>query len=212
MRRIGSLIMCIAVCLVALAGCSSAGDNVAQTTWEKDFSSQTQTSETSGQEAANPQEDAAAQSSTVSVGNRLPYVGMSGDLIDATWLGPASGVGDKTEGGKFAGSTPYYWRAQNGTNDLVFSAYVKDGEVVMVAKFNTSKNYWGSAGGSSVLSRELPDLYASGETVEKDASAAQDGKPDADGWDDPDDYAKANADAFDSYDAAYDYWLEEMSE
>ena len=201
MSSIKALTVCFAICLAVLVGCSAGETGVNSTTWEKDFSPQVENGEA--------QEDAADDSQAVDVRNRLAYVGMPADYIDVTWLGPADEVGEKVTSGKYAGATPYRWRAKNGTNDLVFSAYVKDDEVVMVAKCNTGKNYWGSSGGSSALSRELPDLFASGETVNEKTS--QSAKPDPDGWDDPDDYAAANESAFDSYDAAFDYWLEEMS-
>ncbi len=209
MFRIKALTVCFAVCLVALVGCSSGESGTNSTTWEKDFSPQVETSDASGQENGQTQQDAAGDAQVVDVRSKLAYVGMPADYIDVTWLGPADEVGEKVTSGKYAGATPYRWRAKNGSNDLVFSAYVKDGEVVMVAKCNTGKNYWGSSDGSSALSRELPDLFASGETVKEKTS--QSAKPDPDSWDDPDDYAAANESAFDSYDAAFDYWLEEMS-
>lgn len=209
MRKINSLILCGAVCLAALVGCSGGETAVNSTTWEKDFSSQVESGDVSGHESGEAQEDAADDSQAVDVRSRLAYVGMPADYIDVTWLGPADEVGEKVTSGKYAGATPYRWRAKNGTNDLVFSAYVKDDEVVMVFKSNTGKNYWGSSDGSSALSRELPDLFASGEAVKEKTS--QSAKPDPDAWDDPDDYAAANESAFDNYDAAFDYWLEEMS-
>ena len=140
------------------------------------------------------------------LGDRLPYKGMPAEYIDQTWLGPADDVGEQLTGGKFKGGTPYYWHARNGTGDLVFTAYVKNGEVAGVAKSNLGKNYWGD--GSGAVSSGLPDLEASGEPVGKGGSAS---KPDPDGWDNAEDYANANSSLFGSWDEAYEYWLEEMS-
>lgn len=202
MGSIKLLSICLAICVLALVGCSGGEKTVVKTTWEKDFSSHIETGDASKSEDAEQKE---SQVELPDVSNCLPYVGMPAELIDATGIGTADEVGEKLALGKFAGAVPHYWRAKNGTGDLVFSAYVKDGEVVSVAKYNTGKNYWGV----SATSSGLPDLYASGEAVEKITS--QSAKPDPDGWDDPEDYANDNAGAFDSYDAAYDYWLEEMT-
>ncbi len=107
MRRITSLILCAAVCLVALVGCSSGESGTNSTTWEKDFSPQVETSDSSGQESGETQEDAAGDAQAVDVRSKLAYVGMPADYIDVTWLGPADEVGEKVTSGKYAGATPY---------------------------------------------------------------------------------------------------------
>ncbi len=142
------------------------------------------------------------------VSGKLPYKGMPAAYINQTWLGPADEIGERVSGGKLDGATPYYWRARNGTGDLVFIAHVNNDEVVDVSKMNTGKNYWGD--GSSRFGRGLPDLEASGESVDKKSSQPSE-KPDPDGWDDAEDYADANSGSFRSWDEAYDYWLEEMT-
>ncbi len=151
--------------------------------------------------------DAGDEDAALDVSGRLPYKGMPAEHIYQTWLGPADEVGEQITGGKLKGSTPYYWNARNGTDDRVFAAYVKNGEVIGVTKFNLGKNYWGD--GSSVVSSDLPDLEASGESVGKNGSSST-AKPDPDGWDDAEDYANANSSRFTSWDEAYEFWLEEM--
>lgn len=205
--------------MLALGGCAARGNarNVSS-------SSSSQTQRDSGSDAdkdlsANQSPSATTTTTwdsdngdsadaALDVSDRLPYKGMPAEYIDQTWLGPADEVGDQISRGKYKGGAPYYWRARNGTDDLVFAAYVKDDEVAGVAKFNLGKNYWG--GGSSAFSNEFPDLEASGEAVGKHDSA-QAAKPDPDGWDDAEDYANANFSYFNSWDEAYEYWLEEMS-
>lgn len=66
----------------------------------------------------------------VDMSDRLPYKGMLAEYIDQTWLGPADEAGEPLTSGKFKGGVPYYWRARNGTDDLVFTAYENNGEVV----------------------------------------------------------------------------------
>ena len=140
------------------------------------------------------------------VSGELPYIGMPAELIDKTWLGPADEVADAVEGtGLLAGSVPHRWRARNGTGDLVFSAYVRDGEVLKVVKENLGKDYWKQPG--SAVSRDFPDLGDEGEQV---ADSASPRVPDPEDFDDAEDYANAAASAFGSWDAAHDHWLEEM--
>lgn len=140
------------------------------------------------------------------VSGKLPYIGMPAELIDETWLGPADEVADAVEGtGLLAGSVPHRWRARNGTGDLVFSAYVRDGEVLKVVKENLGKDYWKQPG--SAVSRDFPDLGGEGEQV---AGSASPRVPDPEDYDDAEDYADAAAGAFGSWDAAHDHWLEEM--
>lgn len=140
------------------------------------------------------------------VSGKLPYIGMPAELIDATWLGPADEVADAVEGtGLLAGSVPHRWRARNGTSDLVFTAYVRDGEVLKVVKENLGKDYWKQPG--SAVTRDFPDLGGEGGQVGGDASPRV---PDPEDYDDAEDYANAAAGAFGSWDAAHDHWLEEM--
>lgn len=140
------------------------------------------------------------------VSGKLPYIGMPAELIDATWLGPADEVADAVEGtGLLAGSVPYRWRAENGTDDLVFTAYVRDGEVLKVVKENLGKDYWKQPG--SAVTRDFPDLGGEGGQVGGGASPRV---PDPEDYDDAEDYANAAAGAFGSRDAAHDHWLEEM--
>lgn len=139
------------------------------------------------------------------VSDELPYISMPAELIDATWLGPADEVADAVEGtGLLAGSVPHRWRARNGTGDLVFTAYVRDGEVLKVVKENLGKDYWKQPG--SAVSRDFPDLGGEGGQV----GGGSPHVPDPEDYDDAEDYANAAAGAFGSWDAAHDHWLEEM--
>ncbi|MDO4848251.1 MAG: hypothetical protein Q4B45_00560 [Coriobacteriia bacterium] len=197
---------------LALGGCASWGNS--RDVFASPSSPQTQRDSDSSADkgssvAQGPSSTASATPGggdaepALDVSDKLPYKGMPAEYIDQTWLGPADEMGDRISGGKYSGGAPYYWCARNGTDDLVFAAYVKDGEVAGVAKFNLGKNYWD--GGS-----EYPDLEASGEAADKHGSA-QAAKPDPDGWDDAEDYANANSSYFKSWEEAHDYWLEEMT-
>ena len=158
---------------------------------------------TSSQDQAKPQ---MPSEPLPDVSGELPYIGMPAELIDATWLGPADEVADAVEGtGLLAGSIPYRWHARNGTGDLVFSAYVRDGVVLKVVKENLGKDYWKQPG--SAVTRDFPDLGGEGEQVGGGASPRV---PDPEDYDDAEDYADAAAGAFGSWDAAHDHWLEEM--
>ena len=158
---------------------------------------------TPSQDQAKPQEPSEP---LPDVSGKLPYIGMPAELIDETWLGPADEVADAVEGtGLLAGSIPHRWRARNGTSDLIFSAYVRDGEVLKVVKENLGKDYWRQPGGAGT--RDLPDLGGAGEQVGVSASPRV---PDPEDYDDAEDYANAAAGAFGSWDAAHDHWLEEM--
>ncbi len=210
-RKIGFVVVGL-VALPLLFGCVVAKSGESQAS-----SSQSQTSvSTPSAETAQKMTQGTEQETTRAttpdpapdVSEKLPYKGMPASVIDQTWLGPADEVGEELDGGACKGGVPYYWHARNGTGDLVFIAYVKDDEVISVAKLNLSKNYWGD--GSSVLGNDLPDLDASGETVNGGTSSGA-AKPGPDGWDDAEDYANANSSSFDSWDEAHDFWLEEMS-
>lgn len=204
---------------LALGGCAAHESSRDVSRASSSFSSRTQLDEDSTADKGTPAKPVSSPKTTgtsdggdgdaaLDVIDRLPYKGMPAEYIDQTWLGAADEVGEQVTGGKLKGSTPYYWNARNGTDDRVFAAYVKNGEVIGVAKYNMGKNYWGD--GSSVVSSDLPDLEASGESVGKNGSAST-SKPDPDGWDDAEDYADANSSQFKSWDEAYEYWLEEMS-
>ena len=102
---------------------------------------------TSSQNQTKPQE---SSEPLPDVSGKLPYIGMPAELIDETWLGPVDEVDDAVEGtGLLAGSVPHRWRARNGTGDLVFSAYVRDGEVLKVVKENLGKDYWKQPGSAT---------------------------------------------------------------
>ena len=101
----------------------------------------------------------------IPISESLPYKGMDAAFIDVTWLGEHDGEGDTLGGtSSKAGSTPYYWLANNGTGDKVFTAYVRDGEVIAVNRDNSSTDYWTSEDGSY----DYPDVDASGEEVDDD--------------------------------------------
>lgn len=105
-------------------------------------------------------------------------VGMDSSLIDETELGPHDGDPKRIDGGLWKGGYSYYWCARNGTGGQVFSAIVKDDEVVKVNRFNTAKDYWNDG---TVLGHDSPDLYAAGAEVPRDTLPPQ--------LDDPVDYA-----------------------
>lgn len=131
----------------------------------------------------------------------LPWQGMPAELLDKTWLGTPERTGEIIDGGLFDGGVTYYWYSTNGLHDVLFSATVRDGEVINVAKWNTGRNYWEGYWG-------LPNRNASGEAV-KAAAPTYESPYD---YDSPDDYADTAEDYFrwlgcdDPYDAAYQHW------
>lgn len=139
----------------------------------------------------------------------LPFKDMDTSLIDQTWLGVHDEKGEIISGGSlFSGGTPFYWRAQNGTDDLVFEAIVRDGRVIKVSKFNQGRNYWAVPG--QILGRDLPDRTASGAMVEKGSLDVVPDDPTD--YASPKEYADNNETAFasngasDPWQSAYDYW------
>lgn len=192
---------------IALAGCgaqaASPQPSPAEDADPAPVSAPAPTAPVPSQGQADPQEPSEP---LPDVSGKLPYIGMPAELIDATWLGPADEVADAVEGtGLLAGSVPYRWRAENGTGDLVFTAYVRDGEVLKVVKENLGKDYWKQPG--SAVTRDFPDLGGEGGQVGGGASPRV---PDPEDYDNAEDYANAAASAFGSWDAAHDHWLEEM--
>ena len=197
----------LAALVLATAGCSApdaASDAEPTSTWSS--GSQAETPATPDATDAEVADEQPAQQEDVSHG--LPHRGMSAELIDATWLGAHDDTGDVVQGGQLTGCVPYNWRAQNGTGDMVFAAYVRDGEVIRVSKFNMGTDYWIDAGRRS---RALPDRAASG------AQAASGGA----GWspsEDPQDYGSpeeyadnaqgefAAHGSADPWNEAYNYW------
>lgn len=139
----------------------------------------------------------------------LPFKDMDASLIDQTWLGVHDEKGEVISGGSlFSGGIPYCWRAQNGTDDMVFEAIVRDGRVIKVSKYNQGSNYWAVPG--QILGRDLPDRTASGAMVDKGARGAVPDDPTD--YASPDEYADNNEAAFasngasDPWQSAYDYW------
>ena len=154
----------------------------------------------------------------VPISESLPYKGMDVAFIDETWLGEHDGEGDAVGGtGSKAGSIPYYWLADNGTGDKVFTAYVRDGKVIAVNRDNSSTDYWRSEDGSY----DYPDLDASGERVDGDGDGGGDDDDDSSAhvtledpldYDSPEEYADNAYKDFealgsdDPWDDAYEYW------
>ena len=133
-----------------------------------------------------PDPKTATNPDSTPIAEALPYENMPASLIDDTWLGAHDGTEGAIGGtSKWAGATPYYWLAHNGTGDKVFEAYVRDGKVVRVIKDNVELDYWSEAG--KLLSRNLPDLDAAGKRVERTRLPAK--LPDPADYDDPDSYA-----------------------
>lgn len=204
--KLQALMPFAAALAIALAGCgaqaASPQPSPAEDAGPAPVSAPAPTASVPSQGQADPQEPSEP---LPDVSGKLPYIGMPAELIDATWLGPADEVADAVEGtGLLAGSAPYRWRAENGTDDLVFTAYVRDGEVLKVVKENLCKDYWKQPG--SAVTRDFPDLGGEGEQV----GGASSRVPDPEDFDDAEDYANAAASAFGSWDAAHDHWLEEM--
>lgn len=205
--KLQALMPFVAALAIALAGCgaqaASPQPSPAEGADPAPVSAPAPTASVPSQGQADPREPSEP---LPDVSGKLPYIGMPAELIDETWLGPADEVADAVEGtGLLAGSVPHRWRARNGTGDLVFSAYVRDGEVLKVVKENLGKDYWKQPG--SAVTRDFPDRGGEGGQVGGGASPRV---PDPEDFDDAEDYANAAAGAFGSWDAAHDHWLEEM--
>lgn len=217
-----SMAVCLAVCACSSGAASSksassasSGTTATRTTTRGTTSQETKTvseddDQASADAAADAAEDEAAPVDPAPVEvPRLPEKGMSADLIDATELGAHDEASEPLASGKWKGGTVYYWRSKNGKDDRVFSATVVDGEVAAVKKWNTSLNYWADG---TTLGKDFPDVYASGEKVEKKTAAPK--------LPDPLDYSDAyefadDAEAYfkyqgsdDPYNDALDYWDE----
>ena len=161
------------------------------------------------------EEDVAALAETtlnedgIPISESMPYVGMDAKFIDVTWMGEHDGEEDVVEGGLKEGSVPYYWLADNDTGDKVFTAYVRDGEVIAVYKNNPSLDYWYDP--DSTLTLDYPDMDAAGDRPEDDDDDDAD-YPDPSDYDSADDYADNAEGDFeaagsdDPWNDAYDYW------
>lgn len=145
----------------------------------------------------------------VPLSESLPYVDMPEEAIDATWLGPHD-VMDPVilDGGLLEGSVPYRWCAENGSGDVVFTAYVRNGRVIKVNKDNSHTTYWRNQGEQTTF--DLPDLHASGEHVE--VEPLEGNMPDPLDYTNGEQYADAAEEWFrrhgseDPWNDALDYW------
>lgn len=145
----------------------------------------------------------------IPIAESMPYIGLPEELIDRTWLGEHDIVDEVIGGsGLLAGSVPYQWCAENGTDDIIFTAYVRDGEVIKVNKNMLWSNYWSVP--DSFTSLDYPDLDASGERVEVEPLMGN--REDPLDYDTPEEYADNAEDWFrangseDPWDEAYRYW------
>lgn len=130
--------------------------------------------------------------------DRLPYIGLPADLVDSTWLGPHSSESEPVESGMLKGATPYHWTAHDGT--LIFTAYIRDGEVVKVAKIYLGTDYWLAADGSHL---DKPNLDGTGARIENQLPPQL---IDPEDFDNAEDYADNAADYFEYY-GAEDPWM-----
>lgn len=224
---LGLLVVCIAFCVFAssVLHSNSSPASVAATSkavrTHAAAADSSSTVATSAAAAATSAPAASAQSATTSASSvqtaasaaipadlpRLPKVGMSAQYLDATELGTHDSEGDVLTGGKWKGGKSYYWDSKNGKNDHVYSAIVLNGKVVNVSKWNTSLNYWADG---TIVGKDFPDLYATGDGVEKTSSAPQ--YVDPLDYTDPGEYADNAEEYFryqgsdDPWNEAYNYW------
>lgn len=150
----------------------------------------------------------------IPIAEGLPYKGMDELYINVTWLGECDDSEEvEQSGGIIGGSTAYYWNADNGTGDRVFTAWVKDGSVVKILHDNSDTDYWV---GDDGFWMDYPDLDASGTVVkeEEDYSSSDDDAdyPDTDDYSSAEEYADEAQGDFeaagsdDPWNDAYDYW------
>lgn len=124
---------------------------------------------------------------------KLPFVGLSETWIDQTWLGKHDESKNLPAEGAFDARTIYYWNADNGTGDRVFSAQVENGEVTRVSKYNQRTDYWQDPDDPSLLGNDFPNMKGTGRPVHVEPSEPM--------LPDPSDYANAEvyADAAEGY-------------
>ena len=221
-RRFAGASLAVAMALLCLAACSPAapngsGDEAPSAREGAGSSSSVHTaveieamlSELESKQEPKLEPALTERSDGKAIAEGLPFKDMDASLIDQTWLGVHDEKGEVIDGNSlFSGGTPYYWRAQNGTNDVVFEAIVRDGRVIKVSKYNQGRNYWAVPG--QILGRDLPDRTASGAMVDKDALDAVPDDPTD--YASPEEYADNNEAAFASngasgpWQSAYDYW------
>lgn len=212
MRVAPAWLFLLAALALLLAGCSAAdttdasADSAAATTTGS--TKEPATTQSSDTQAATSTAATDQTTQEEDVSHQLPYEGMSGGLIDKTWLGPHDDTDKMVQGGQLKGSIPYQWRAQNGTGDMVFTAYVRDGIVIKVSKFNMNTTYWIDASGHA---RSLPDRSASGASTSSSGSVWTPTEDPSD-YSSPDEYADNAEDEFaahgcsNPWDEAYAYW------
>lgn len=147
-----------------------------------------------------------AQVMPADLGEKLPYVGLSSVWIADTWLGEPDEIDTvPISGGTKEGAITYKWKAKNGTDDVVFSAYVRDDAVIAVNRGYSATDYWPDLW-------DMPDLYASGTPRETETYTPEPTPPDPADYDDPEDYADDTSDWFekhgydDPWGAAEEYW------
>ena len=134
--------------------------------------------------------------------NELPYIGLDESQIDATWLGKHDMFdSEPVSGGDKQGAVTYMWTARNGTDDVIFYAWVRDKKIIAVKHGLEGTDYWPEI-------RGMPNLYATGQA--KYRAPVPDEDPGD--YDDPGEYADNAEDWFaeqgyeDPYNAAYEYW------
>lgn len=137
---------------------------------------------------------------------KLPYIGLSAKYIDETWLGKHDEYdGKPIEGGQKEGAVTYTWTSDNGKNDPIFKAYVRDGKVIAVLRDNLYTDYW-----PGDIACKYPNLKATGRSTSEDTEVP----PDVSDYSSPSAYADSEEEWFrdngykNPYDAAYAYWEE----
>ena len=200
----------VVFCSMSITSKPNVNTNTTAHTYSTSATSHSNSATTSN--ASNASNSTTQATTAEDVADKLPYKGMRASLIDSTWLGEHEGtdtlvVTEKTRYFEVGTYQVYYWYSKNGKNDVVFTAYAKDGKVGRVVKGLSGTDYWPSYGG-------LPDLYATGTKRQSTTSSSNAGaRPDPSDYEDVEefvadlkDWQRKTGDTSSSYDDPYDEW------
>lgn len=161
-------------------GSSDSAQHVAADNATSSASTTDDTSTANNEPATTPDGTSLAES--------MPYVGMSVQNIDDTWMGAHDSFRAKWDRD---GTSAYFWSSKNGRHDAVLRVDVRDGQVTAVTKICESKAYWWDEVDGQRVEREFPNLSAAVSTSKPAATL-----PDPQDYDDPYDYALDAEDYF----------------
>ena len=151
----------------ASSSSSDAGSSAGSGNAGGDSSSSVQAGASSSSGSSTGKLSSIAQSQLDGISEKLPFSGMSEELISETWLGAPDRK--SLANSKDLAMQKYDWLSTNGKKEPVFSAYVKNGLVQRVQKWYTQTDYWYDSKTKSY--KKFPDRGASGSAVKNYSSS-----------------------------------------